>query len=110
MGEQVGTEIYARYKQEPKEVIEESDHDSSDEEPPLTFKVRKDSAQLTRTILEQFNHLNTEDPMCESSKSRKNSASSDTFDSSFTGHTSEPFPLWVVFRIKALFMWLCESH
>ena len=82
MSEQTGTEIFARFKKEPIEILDDSDSDSSDKEPPLTFKVRKESAQLTRTILEQFNHLNMDDPMSDASKSRKNSYSSESSFSS----------------------------
>jgi len=88
MSEQTGTEIFARFKKEPIEILDDSDSDSSDEEPPLTFKVRKESAQLTRTILEQFNHLNMDDPMFDASKSRKNSYSS---ESSFSSRRESVF-------------------
>ena len=87
MSEQTGTEIFARFKREPIEILDDSDSDSSDKEPPLTFKVRKESAQLTRTILEQFNHLNMDDPMSDASKSRKNSYSSES--SSFSSSRRE---------------------
>jgi len=88
MSEQTGTEIFARFKKEPIEILDDSDSDSSDKEPPLTFKVRKESAQLTRTILEQFNHLNMDDPMSDASKSRKNSYSS---ESSFSSRRESVF-------------------
>ena len=88
MSEQTGTEIFARFKKEPIEILDDSDSDSSDKEPPLTFKVRKESAQLTRTILEQFNHLNMDDPMSDASKSRKNSYSSESSFSSLTSLNS----------------------
>ena len=68
-----GTAIYARFKEEQ---VEESDYESSEEdenEDVLSFKAKKESAKLTQAILEQFNHLNTEDPFTESSKSRKSS-------------------------------------
>ena len=69
-----GTAIYARFKEEQ---IEESDYESSEEEEEsedvLSVKAKKESAKLTQAILEQFNHLNTEDPFTESSKSRKSS-------------------------------------
>ena len=88
MSEQTGTEIFARFKKEPIEILEDSDSDSSDKEPPLTFKVRKESAQLTRTILEQFNHLNMDDPMSDASKSRKNSYSSESRKNSYSSEAS----------------------
>ena len=88
MSEQTGTEIFARFKKEPIEILDDSDSDSSDKEPPLTFKVRKESAQLTRTILEQFNHLDMDDPMSDASKSRKNSYSS---ESSFSSRRESVF-------------------
>ena len=37
------------------------------------MREKKESTKLTQAILEQFNHLNTEDPFTESSKSRKSS-------------------------------------
>ena len=88
MSEQTGTEIFARFKKEPIEILDDSDSDSSDKEPPLTFKVRKESAQLTRTILEQFNHLNMDDPMSDASKSRKNSYSSESRKNSYSSESS----------------------
>jgi hypothetical protein len=88
MSEQTGTEIFARFKREPIEILDDSDSDSSDKEPPLTFKVRKESAQLTRTILEQFNHLNMDDPMSDASKSRKNSYSSESRKNSYSSESS----------------------
>ena len=88
MSEQTGTEIFARFKKEPIEILDDSDSDSSDKEPPLTFKVRKESAQLTRTILEQFNHLNMDDPMSDASKSRKNSYSYESRKNSYSSESS----------------------
>jgi len=80
MSEQTGTEIFARYK---KEMFDQSDDsDSSYEEPPLNFEISEESARLTKTILEQFDHLNTGDPIYESSNSRKSSVLSSSSDSS----------------------------